>query len=247
MRRDERRSAAAADGTRDGEQRKRRTGSPHHQGSADARIDERQRRVGQQACRAARKIAPAPAQPATRYTSRARSASSISRPRPGPRRDHLDDKRSAEQRADHEAVHGRDRPKRRLQRVAPDDARARERPGRRRRGRTGAPIVSAIACDCSRSNIAASGSASARGGHDQVAQQVERDAARRRAGRSHAGDRQPAGARRHEDQEERRQQRRHRQQHERDGANRRRTARCRGGCPSRRRAAGRRASRGRAP
>ena len=58
---------------------------------------------------AARKIDPAAAQPVTRYTSRARSAFSISWPRPGHAVIVLDRERAAQKRPDHQAVDRRDR------------------------------------------------------------------------------------------------------------------------------------------
>ena len=150
--------------------------------------------------------------------SRARSASSISVPRPATR-DHLDRERSAEQRADDQAVDRGDRPQRRLERVAPDDARARHAAGERRQHERLADHL-AHRLRLQPLEHRRERQRERRRRQHEVVQEVEERAARRDRGRSHAADRKPSGARRDEDEQQRRQQRRHRQQHQRHGADR---------------------------
>ena len=137
------------------------------------RIDERERGIRQQRADA-RNTEPAPAQPATRYTSRARSAveHQLAEARPGG--DDFDGERSAEQRADDQAVDRRDRAAARALSASRQIRASGGTPRASVASMYGWPITSLIACDCRRSNIAASGSASAAAGHDQVAQQIAR-------------------------------------------------------------------------
>ena len=81
-----------------------------------------------------------------------------------PRRHVLDDERSGEQRADDEAVDGADGAQRRRPGVAHDDVVLVTRRARMAASTNGWCTVSLIDCDCSRSNVAAIGSASASAG-----------------------------------------------------------------------------------
>ena len=210
--------------------RARLIGSPRRL-LARARIDQRERRVRQQ--RAAGEKQRAGRRAAGDQIDVARAQRLEHQPAEArPRGDHLDGERSAQQRADDQAVDGGDRA------AAPPSARrARRRASAARRARapparTAAPITSRIACACSRSNIAASGSASASAGTTRwrsrssmrAARRIGRPIASRRSATSRCARRRRPGSS--------------------DvssggidssttdaGANQRRTARRRGGCP----------------
>ena len=206
------RRARAIEHERDADARVIARRRPRH--SLRARIDERERDVREQRAEGEEQRAGAGA--AGDQIDVARAQRVEHQPAEArPRGDHFDGERSAEQRADDQAVDRGDRPQRRLERVAPDDARSRDAAGERREHeRLRRSLRSSPAPAAARTSRRAAAPAPAPARPGGAADRATRAAAGA-VGRAHAADRQPAGARRDEHQEQRRQQRRHRQQHER--------------------------------
>ena len=116
--------------------------------------------------------APAAAHPATSSQVAMQQRVVCQPAEPRPRGHHLDDERSAQQRAEDEARRPRPPASARAATRAAARSSTRECRARARRGWTARSSASVSACACSRSNVAASGSASARHRQRQVPQQV---------------------------------------------------------------------------
>ena len=197
---------------RRGERRQRHQRDERHAGAphdsrlhppAQAGIDDRQQHVGQQRAGGEECAARRGAAGDQVHVARPQRIEHEA-PEAGPRRHDLDDERSAQQAAEDEPVDRHHAAAARASAHAARRSRPRGTPRAAAAVTNSSPIVSAVACDCRRSIVAARRHGNREDRHDEMPGEIGqrgKPAAAGRVGRTHAAGRQPAGPRRQDDQQ----------------------------------------------